>query len=320
MKRPAGAEGSDYNPEASVLDTDYSVVEGVNGNAIRVETGSFLYLWHGLSVDAAEQHFNSDGTKKDEVYIGEGVNNYTVMMDVKVPDLTKVYTLFEVNPFTTSGGKSGEIVITDSKLGADYSPYSGQYSTATVEADKWHRIAYVADVYFSADSLIGSVKIYLDGVVVNEVAYGSVDGSSSPYGAMEDGSGDDDKAAFKVSGNNEGDGFDNTHDIDNLIIFDRALTEAEMAAYGGADAVVGISPRHGIKDLLVYPNPASDILTVDIEGRADFKLFNNIGQMVVSKSVEGRTDIDVRSIEKGLYIVLLKTESGEFRSTKVIIQ
>ncbi len=190
MKRPAGAEGSDYNPEASVLDTDFSIVDGVDGKAIRVETGSFLYLWHGLSLDSIKQYFStSDGSPKDPVYVGEGVNNYTVMMDVKFPDLTKVYTLYEVNPFTTSGGKSGEVVITDAKLGADYSPFSGQYSTAMVEADKWHRIAYVADVFFEADSSVGSVKMYLDGVMVNEVAYGSVDGSSSPYAAMADGSG-----------------------------------------------------------------------------------------------------------------------------------
>ncbi|MEN8202458.1 MAG: T9SS type A sorting domain-containing protein [Bacteroidota bacterium] len=322
MKRPAGADGSDYNPEASVLDTDYSVVDGVDGKAIRIETGSFLYLWHGLSADSSKQYFStSSGDPFDEVYVGEGVNNYTVMMDVKIPDLAKVYTLLEINPHTTSGGKSGEIVITDALLGADYSPFRGQYSTTTVEADKWHRIAYVANVYFDSDSVDGSVKIYLDGVNVNEIAYGSVDGSSSPYAAVTDGSGDDDIAAFKVCGNNEGPDFDNQLDIDNLIIFDRALTDAEMTAYG---APVTDNTKVKMYDesetLHVYPNPTTDFLTVDVAGKAEFKLYNSLGQIVLTKTIDGRSNIDVRSMDKGLYIVQLQDEGGKVSSAKVILK
>ncbi|MEN8228556.1 MAG: T9SS type A sorting domain-containing protein [Bacteroidota bacterium] len=322
MKRPAGADGSDYNPEESVLDTDYSVVDGVDGKAIRIETGSFLYLWHGLSADSSKQYFStSSGDPFDEVYVGEGVNSYTVMMDVKMPDISNVYTLLEINPHTTSGGKSGEVVITDAKLGADYSPFSGQYSTATVEADTWHRIAYVANVYFDADSTPGSVKMYLDGVMVNEIAYGSVDGSSSPYAAVADGSGDDDIAAFKVCGNNEGPDFDNQMDIDNLIIFDNALTDADLAEYGAPvidNTNIGRYDARGT--LHLYPNPTSDFLTVDVAGKAEFKLYNSLGQIVLTKSIDGRSNIDLRSMDKGLYIVQIQDDGGKVSSAKVILK
>lgn len=313
--RAETAEGNSTDFEDGVLDTDFSIVTGVDGNALRINTDYFLYLWHGMSVDATEQHFNSDGTPKSEVYIGTGVNNYTVMMDVKVPDITKVYTLFEVNEYTSNGGKSGEIVITDAKLGADYSPYSGQYSEATVTQEIWHRIAYVVDVFYAADETIGSVKIYLDGVNVNEIAYGSVDGSSSPNAGET-------TAAFKIGGNNEGAGFDNTQDIDNIIIFDRALTDAEMQIFGAADASNDVSSIEAEEELTLYPNPTTYefIPYTSFDSEADIQIYNSIGQLVMTKTVDTNAKVDVSSLAKGIYIVQAKNKNGKIKSGKLIIK
>ncbi len=321
FKRSAAAEGNDYEGTPSIEGTDFAFVAGKNGGkAIQLETNSFLDIWHGLGANG-EQHFNGDGTPKDEVYIGTGVNRYTVVMDVKFPDAALPYTLYEVNPYTTSGGKSGEIVIKGSKgeegqIGADYSPFSGQYSTATITANTWHQIAYVCDVFYAVDGTKGSIKIYLDGENINELEYTNVDGAQAPYAAAEDGSGDDGQAKFKIGGNNEGAGFDNQQIIDNVMIFTEALSDSEMKALAGT---LGVT-KSEISEVNIYPNPTSDYLSVNIIGKANFKLINSIGQTVISKSIEGNTSFDVRSFKQGLYFAQIQTKDGKVSTAKVILK
>ena len=319
--RADAATGNSTEFDNGVLDTDYSVVAGKDGgNAIQIETDNFLYVWHGMAADAVEQNWNSDGTPTDPVYVGSGVNSYTVVMDVQIPTLDKNYTLFEVNEYTSSGGKSGEIVIEEGKLGADYSPFSGRpgpadhpelWSTESLTINTWHQIAYVVDVFYAKDKTIGSVKIYLDGVNVNEVAYGSVDGSSSPNAGEL-------SAAFKVGGNNEGDGYDNTQIIDNLMIFDRTLTNQELIDLNSGS--LGTVSFDASKSLKIYPNPTSDFLSIEVTGKSDFKLINSIGQTVISKSIEGKTSVDVRNLKQGLYFVQLQAKDGKISTAKVILK
>ena len=336
--RTPGADGSDYTNEAGVLDTDYSVVtDGANGKAVKIETGNFLYVWHGLSVDPTIQVYSTGSDEPlSEPYTGVSVNKYSVVMDVRFPDLSNVYTLFEVNPHTTGGGKSGEVVVRDGMFGADTGPFGGtnafgdpstdKYSTTGATVNTWHRVAYVADVFYTGDAdnkVEGTVKIYLDGVLINEVFYGSVDGSASPYGAVEDGSGDDTKAAFKVSGNNEGSSFDNQHDIDNLIIFDTVLTDAELTTLGSAGTLpntLGTVSFDASKSLKIYPNPTSDFLSIEVIGKSNFKLINSIGQTVISKSIEGKTSVDVRGMKQGLYFVQVQAKDGKISTAKVILK
>lgn len=64
------------------------------------------------------------------------------------------------------------------------------------------------------------------------------------------------------------------------------------------------------KALLLYPNPASNSVTVNVPvgiADADLKIYNALGQLVLVKTINHQTafDIDLSSLSKGLYFVRL---------------
>lgn len=68
-------------------------------------------------------------------------------------------------------------------------------------------------------------------------------------------------------------------------------------------------------DISIYPNPASDYLTVDFsksDVKADkYQIFNNLGQEIISSSVD--TDfskIDISSLPKNQYLIKFTTKEG----------
>jgi threonine synthase len=75
---------------------------------------------------------------------------------------------------------------------------------------------------------------------------------------------------------------------------------------------------------LVYPNPAKDVLFVDLKGNEtinSIKLFNSVGQLVsvhsaiVSKTI---TELNIQLLSNGIYYLQLNTNNG-LKMAKVII-
>ncbi len=93
-----------------------------------------------------------------------------------------------------------------------------------------------------------------------------------------------------------------------------------MAAYGAPEGGTNVAVYDAGESLRIYPNPVSDYFTIDVDGRADLTLYNNIGQVVIARIIEGRTVIDVSTMNKGLYIVQVKDEGGNVSSAKLILQ
>lgn len=65
--------------------------------------------------------------------------------------------------------------------------------------------------------------------------------------------------------------------------------------------------RLSISDVLLYPNPISDVLFIegDIEGK-EVQIINGLGVVISSKSANGKSlQIDVSSLPSGLYFVTL---------------
>jgi len=60
----------------------------------------------------------------------------------------------------------------------------------------------------------------------------------------------------------------------------------------------------------IYPNPATDILNVNGEGVAE--VYNTIGQMVISNEVNGTAQINVSSLESGVYYVRMNGNTQRF--------
>jgi len=71
-------------------------------------------------------------------------------------------------------------------------------------------------------------------------------------------------------------------------------------------------------DLNVFPNPASDIIEIDIKQPATTSIFNNQGILVKTQDInESNNKIDVASLEEGFFIVTIR--SSHFAMTQKII-
>lgn len=75
--------------------------------------------------------------------------------------------------------------------------------------------------------------------------------------------------------------------------------------------------------ILIYPNPCEDILMCDLEKRssASYKIYDNTGQTVISGDLmQSKNDINVFSLNKGIYIILIIFEDNSthiFKFSKV---
>ena len=69
----------------------------------------------------------------------------------------------------------------------------------------------------------------------------------------------------------------------------------------------------------VYPNPAKGSFIIATEGETHYQLFNNLGQRVLSGVCEGMTQIDVQSLNQGIYYLQLKDGNG-IQVEKLVIE
>jgi hypothetical protein len=82
-----------------------------------------------------------------------------------------------------------------------------------------------------------------------------------------------------------------------------------------------------IKTLGVYPNPANDEITAQIDGLATYNLEVNLisqfGHQVGSSTIkkgENKTTMDTRNLANGVYIVVVKSARGFVIRQKVLVQ
>ena len=68
----------------------------------------------------------------------------------------------------------------------------------------------------------------------------------------------------------------------------------------------------------VYPNPSKGKFTVNVKGEFSYKLFNSIGQQVMSGEGQGTTLIDASSLNQGVYFLQLTIDGT--RIEKVVIE
>jgi hypothetical protein len=77
------------------------------------------------------------------------------------------------------------------------------------------------------------------------------------------------------------------------------------------------------KNLLVYPNPASNVLNVNLSGFAgtiNGKLYNNVGQLISSKLLQnGTNSISVDRLPAGTYALVVSEQNGQQQVYKVQI-
>ena len=63
-------------------------------------------------------------------------------------------------------------------------------------------------------------------------------------------------------------------------------------------------------DVLLYPNPVSNILSTNLEGSFSYKIFNGNGVCIENKQDHLFSGIDVSALAQGMYILEILTQEG----------
>lgn len=102
------------------------------------------------------------------------------------------------------------------------------------------------------------------------------------------------------------------------------FSTASMRLAGGEEETSGISLNTEV-DASVYPNPAAEILTIEIPGAGSglvtFELYSSTGQLVKSESISGevQTRIDISDMGAGLYFYRLIGEGDKTKEGRLVI-
>ena len=165
-------------------------------------------------------------------------------------------------------------------------------------------------------------------VGTNPVVTGSNNGSDISINALPDVSTTTDKAT--VTANQNGAGYQWLNCNTGYSAITGATDQSYTATANGSYAVqvtmngngcsdtsscviingIGIYEIGGNNQFAIYPNPASDNITIIIPQKATIEITNSAGQIIETfKSVETKVKIDVVNFPTGVYIIKVKTDN-----------
>jgi ribosomal protein S27E len=82
-----------------------------------------------------------------------------------------------------------------------------------------------------------------------------------------------------------------------------------------------INTKHQTTKIVLFPNPASNFVTIDCKNARQISIIDGLGKVVYLSSVNNQTTtVDVKGMQKGLYIVGIITENGEELREKLVIR
>lgn len=301
MKFDPEADDTNFDDMPSEEGVDWEVVDGLVDNAISMNAHNWFKIWHGIPANGG----------------GDYVNEFAVVIDVKVADADGIYSLFEVNPTPKDGGYTSELEIAEVlKVGSVGAPASGEdelgFSENSLNADQFYRIIYSA-------KLSQGIYIYVDGELWHSMEGDFLDARPAPYGADTD----PDDAAFKVGGNNESlpandPPRDGDKVIDLVAVYNKTLDADEAASMGGPGTWVGLIENDQNESIKLYPNPAKDVLNIEVGQTADVEIISITGQIVEKTVVDGSSRIDISQLNSGVYFVKV-ISNGNITSQKLIV-
>ncbi|HOZ30659.1 MAG TPA: T9SS type A sorting domain-containing protein [Bacteroidales bacterium] len=76
-----------------------------------------------------------------------------------------------------------------------------------------------------------------------------------------------------------------------------------------------------ISGIKVYPNPANDFINVKVQSDikyANLLIYNNLGQVVLNKTIDKDCKIDISDLKSGVYTIIIQS-SGELEKTRLVV-
>ncbi|MEW5925527.1 MAG: T9SS type A sorting domain-containing protein, partial [Candidatus Zixiibacteriota bacterium] len=257
--------------------------------AVKIGVGSHYKMSHGIAPNGG----------------GAYVNEYSLMIDFKVPALGVWHALFQTNPANSNDGDC--FIKPDGNIGVA----ATGYSTTVINANEWYR-------------LVISVKngthyrYYLDGQLLHDGTVQSVDGRFALENVL---------LIFA-----DEDGEDNEIHCADLAIWNYPLSANEIAALGGYHPTDVQENKRGVITTYElsqnYPNPFNPITTIAYavpkSGQVKLQVFNQIGQQVATlidgNQVAGsyKIEFNANDLPSGLYFYRMETE-GFSKTMKMIL-
>lgn len=154
--------------------------------------------------------------------------------------------------------------------------------------------------------------LYVDGVLFNTISTNSFVNQFSRF-----------ISKIAVGGGLDGSGNEQTSKrfrgiIDELYFYNRPLSAGEvLAVMNNTNQTLG-SEDFNVKNLKIklYPNPANDRVTIDIENSIKIiEIYNLQGQKVLSNN---QKVINITQLKTGIYIVKVEDENGAVATQKLI--
>ena len=92
--------------------------------------------------------------------------------------------------------------------------------------------------------------------------------------------------------------------IDEVRFYDRVISSGEVTQlYNYTPMTVSIDEAEANNEILVYPNPANDVLNFSTQERLEFSLFDMSGKMVMTGDVNPGQSLDISKLDEGIYVV-----------------
>jgi len=112
-----------------------------------------------------------------------------------------------------------------------------------------------------------------------------------------------DPVAIGVSGNTTYTGYLNGN-VDDIKVYNRMLTDAEVVLlFNAADPTLGINEFSENESMKIYPNPANEILNINLENPTSISIVSIVGEEVYQGDVNGNSTIDISGFSSGIYFI-----------------
>ena len=75
-----------------------------------------------------------------------------------------------------------------------------------------------------------------------------------------------------------------------------------------------------IADINIFPNPAKDKFIIDYDNSCTISLYDMLGKKVFNQSINGKSEINISHLPKGIYNILIISKGEVIKSSKIVKQ